>query len=255
MSITNRVEELFYNCFISELKKRILSGEDCLSVQKAQKGDEVTVHYEGRLKSNGFKFDSSLDRDDPITFELGTNLVVAGWERGLVGTCPNQTISLDVPSVLGYGSSGAGSVIPPDADLLFNITLLSLKSNKVKIDVIDPKDCSNDKKTRDNDIVKFDYIGYLEDGSPFDSTLEEGRGPIEGTIGEIKSQGWNEALKGACPGETRMVLIPYQLAFGNNGADGVIPPNTNLVLQMTIISVRNRVLNFLDRISTGGFRG
>ena len=243
------------NSLILELKKTILSGEDCLTVQKAQKGDEVTVHYEGRLKSNGFKFDSSLDRDDPITFELGTNLVVSGWEKGLLGTCPNQTISLDIPSVLGYGSSGAGSIIPPNSDLLFNITLLALKSNKVKIDVIDPKSCSRDKRTRDNDLVTFDYIGYFESGKPFDSTLEEGREPIEGEIGKIEIKGWNDALKGACPGETRMVLIPYQLAYGEEGVDGIVPPKSNLVLQVTIISVRNRVDNFLDRISSGGFRG
>ena len=71
---------------VSELKKTLLSGEDCLNVQKAAKGDEVTVHYEGRLQSNGFKFDSSFDRGEPIKFTLGTNQVVQGWERGLVGT-------------------------------------------------------------------------------------------------------------------------------------------------------------------------
>ena len=238
---------------LTELQKTILSGDDCLNVQKAQKGDEVTVHYEGRLKSNGFKFDSSLDRQDPITFELGTNLVVQGWERGLIGTCPNQTINLDIPSELGYGDSGAGGVIPPNSDLLFNITLLEVKFNKVKTEVIDPKICSRDKKTRDNDIVKFDYIGYFESGKPFDSTLEEGREPIEGTIGKIEIKGWNDALKGACPGETRMVLIPYQLAYGEKGVDGIIPPKSNLVLQVTIISVRDRTLNFLDRISSGRF--
>ena len=71
-----------------------MSGEDCLGVQKARKGDEVTVHYEGWLKSTALKFDSSLDRDSSITFELGTNRVVAGWEQGLIGTCPGQTIRL-----------------------------------------------------------------------------------------------------------------------------------------------------------------
>lgn len=101
-----------------------MSGEDCLGVQKAKKGDEVTGHYEGRLKSNGFKFDSSFDRDAPITFELGANKVVAGWEQGLIGTCPGQNIQLDIPSELGYGKDGAGEVIPPNADLIFNITLV-----------------------------------------------------------------------------------------------------------------------------------
>ena len=134
-------------------------------MQKAARGDEVTVHYEGRLKSNGFKFDSSVDRGEPITFKLGTNQVVQGWEQGLPGTCPGQLIQLDIPSELGYGKQGAGDVIPPNADLTFEITLVAVKSKEVKVDVIDPKECSEDDITRDNDIVRFNYIGYFENGT------------------------------------------------------------------------------------------
>ena len=88
------------------LEKTILSGDDCLNVQKAIEGDDVTVHYEGRLASNDFKFDSSLDRGKPITFELGSNLVIKGWDQGLKGTCPGQKIKLEIPSELGYGAEG-----------------------------------------------------------------------------------------------------------------------------------------------------
>ena len=88
------------------MEKTILSGDDCLNVQKAIEGDEVTVHYEGRLASNDFKFDSSLDRGKPITFELGSNRVIKGWDQGLKGTCPGQKIKLESPSELGYGAEG-----------------------------------------------------------------------------------------------------------------------------------------------------
>ena len=89
-------------CFFSGLKKEVLSGEDCLKVQKAASGDEVTVHYEGTLTKDGKKFDSSLDRGEPLSFELGQNLVVPGWEQGLLDTCPGQKIKLEVPGELGY---------------------------------------------------------------------------------------------------------------------------------------------------------
>ena len=218
---------------ISELKKTLLGGEDCLNVQKAAKGDEVTVHYEGRLKSNGLKFDSSFDRGVPINFTLGTNQVVQGWERGLLGTCPGQRIKLDIPSNLGYGQTGVGDVIPPNADLVFEIKLEALKSKKVKIDIFEPKQCSDDEATRDNDIVRFNYIGYFEDGNfcfyflsffntcskqrsqyffslkfsgqKYDSTLDAGREPLEVTVGKIGLKGWDDALKGACPEEKRLV--------------------------------------------------
>ena len=81
------------------------------------------------------------------------------------GTCPNQTIKLEIPSNLGYGSEGAGDVIPPNSDLVFEIKLEAVKSKKVKIDIIDPKACTKDEQTRDNDIVRFNYVGYFENGN------------------------------------------------------------------------------------------
>ena len=155
------------NTLLSELTKKVLSGQDCLKVQQAAEGDEVTVHYEGRLKTNGFKFDSSFDRGEPITFELGKNQVIAGWEQGLLGSCSGQSISLDIPSQLGYGAKGAGEAIPANADLAFNMTLVAVKPKKVKIDVVDPKPCSPDQTTRSNDVILFNYLGYLENGALF----------------------------------------------------------------------------------------
>ena len=221
-----------------------------------------------------------MDRGDPITFELGRNRVIKGWDQGLVGTCPGQKLKLEIPSELAYGAKGAGEVIPPNSDLVFEVTLVSLKSKRVKIDVLNGGPCSSDQKTRDNDVVKFNYIGYLEDGNfethllrfielqfqtqsnfktfsgkKFDSTNDEGREPLENTIGKIGIKGWDDALKGACPEETRMVFIPYELAYGEEGVEGFVPPKSNLVLQIEFLNVRSRVLNFLDRISSGGFTG
>lgn len=252
---------LFFNLINAQgVVKQVVSGEDCLKVQQAAIGDDVTVHYEGRLKSNGKRFDSSLVRGEPINFKLGEGIVIQGWDEGLPGTCPGQKIKLEIPSELGYGSSGAGDIIPPNADLIFEMELISLKSKTIKIDVIDPKTCSQDQKTRDNDIVRFNYAGYFEDGQKYDSTYDEGRDPINATIGEIGLKGWDEGLKGACPGETRMVFIPYELAYGEDGVtseDGevIVPAQANLVMQIEFLKLRNRVLNFLDRISSGGFSG
>ena len=68
-------------------------------------------------------------------------------------------------------------------------------------------------------------------------------------------EGWDDALIGACPGESRLVFIPYELAYGEKGVENFVPPKSNLVLQIEILKVRSRVLNFLDRISSGGFNG
>ena len=68
-------------------------------------------------------------------------------------------------------------------------------------------------------------------------------------------EGWDDALIGACPGESRLVFIPYELAYGEKGVENFVPPKSNLVLQIEILKVCSRVLNFLDRISSGGFNG
>ena len=100
---------------------------------------------------------------------------------------------------------------------------------------------------------------FVFTGQKYDSTLDEGREPLEATIGKIGLKGWDEALKGACPEEERLVFIPYELAYGEEGVieDGrvIVPPKANLVMQINFLKVRNRVLNFLDRISSGGFLG
>jgi len=134
------------------------------------------------------------------------------------------------------------------------IKLEAIKSKEVKIDVFEPiVGCPEDEITRDNDIIRFNYIGYFEDGQKYDSTLDEGREPLEVTIGKVGLKGWDDALKGACPGEKRLVFIPYELAYGEDGVEGTVPPKANLVMQIEFLKVRNRVLNFLDRISGGSF--
>ncbi|MFA5870812.1 MAG: FKBP-type peptidyl-prolyl cis-trans isomerase [Candidatus Paceibacterota bacterium] len=93
---------------------------------EAVAGKEVTVHYTGTL-INGTKFDSSLDRGAPFTFSLGVGQVIRGWDEGVVGMKVGGKRKLIIPSELGYGPRGAGSTIPPNATLLFDVELLGVK--------------------------------------------------------------------------------------------------------------------------------
>ena len=99
----------------------------------ATAGSDVTVHYTGWLYDEnakdmcGEQFDSSLDRGEPFTFLLGAGQVIRGWDDGVAGMQVGGKRRLLIPSDYGYGSEGAGGVIPPDASLVFEVELLGVK--------------------------------------------------------------------------------------------------------------------------------
>ena len=94
--------------------------------KQATKGSQVSVHYKGQLL-DGQVFDSSYQRKQPIDFQVGVGQVIAGWDEGLLLLKVGDKARFVIPSNLAYGSSGAGGVIPPDATLIFDVELMSVK--------------------------------------------------------------------------------------------------------------------------------
>ena len=94
---------------------------------EAAAGQTVVVHYRGTLE-NGKQFDASYDRGKPFTFPLGRGQVIKGWDEGVQGMKVGGKRKLVIPPELGYGTRGAGGVIPPNATLIFEVELLDIKS-------------------------------------------------------------------------------------------------------------------------------
>ncbi len=94
---------------------------------EAVAGQTVVVHYRGTLE-NGKQFDASYDRGKPFSFSLGRGQVIKGWDEGVQGMKVGGKRKLVIPPELGYGTRGAGGVIPPNATLIFEVELLDIKS-------------------------------------------------------------------------------------------------------------------------------
>ena len=89
-------------------------------------GDAIAVHYTGTLM-DGTKFDSSVDRGEPFTFQIGQGMVIQGWDNGLIGMKVGEKRTLTIPSEMAYGSRGAGALIPPNSPLVFDVELVSFQ--------------------------------------------------------------------------------------------------------------------------------
>ena len=102
-----------------------------MSTITAQKGDTVFVQYTGKL-TDGTVFDSSIPRGQPFSFQLGSGMVIAGWDKGILGMHVGEKKTLTIPAADGYGAAGVpngrgGYVIPPNATLVFDVELVDVK--------------------------------------------------------------------------------------------------------------------------------
>ena len=105
---------------------KYLVVEKGTSTVKAEKGMMVDVHYTGFLE-NGKVFDSSFERLNPISFQLGTGSVIRGWDEGIELMHIGDKYRLIIPAELGYGAYGGGSDIPPNATIIFDVELMNVR--------------------------------------------------------------------------------------------------------------------------------
>lgn len=95
--------------------------------RKSSTGDKLEVHYVGKLYKDNEQFDSSRERIEPFSFNVGAGHVIQGWDRGLLNMCEGELRKIVVPSDLGYGDVGSGSKIPGGATLVFEVELIKIK--------------------------------------------------------------------------------------------------------------------------------
>lgn len=221
--------------------------------KKAESGATVTVHYTGTL-TDGKKFDSSKDRNQPYTFKLGSGRVIKGWDEGISLLQVGDKALLTIPAELGYGANAYGP-IPANSTLIFEVELLDVKepikpwditskdtlttASGLKYIIIEKSKNAEAKRAENGKTVEVHYTGFLTNGKVFDSSIERGQ-PISFPLGQgMVIKGWEEGIALMNVGDKLRLIIPSNLGYGEAGAGGGnIPPNSTLLFDVELMDVR-----------------
>ena len=218
--------------------------------KKVQTGMKVKVHYSGFF-TNGDKFDSSVDRGQPIEITLGMRQVIQGWEEGLALLNVGDKARLIIPYNLAYGEAGRPPVIPPKSTLIFDVEMVDahevVRPKPFDVNGLDTlKTASglryimvkntNEKKAIAGSKVSVHYTGFFESGEIFDSSIERNQ-PLEFEVGKgMVIPGWDEGLQLLKKGEKARLIIPWQLGYGEQGY-GPIPAKATLIFDVEMMDV------------------
>ena len=220
---------------------------ESLGGENLKAGDIVEVHYRGKL-ATGEVFDESYERGSPIVVKIGIGAVIPGWDEGLQLCAVGDKAVMNIPSALGYGAQGGGDVIPPNADLVFDVEVVNKIELPFNDEGLEKQTTASGlayTKVRETegpiavpgDYVLMHYTGTFEDGSVFDSSFDKGQPlPFQvGTGGVIA--GWDEAATLLRKGEMARLYVPASLAYGEEGYPGAIPPNSDLIFDVLVVEV------------------
>ncbi|XP_071307082.1 peptidyl-prolyl cis-trans isomerase FKBP10 isoform X3 [Agelaius tricolor] len=204
-----------------------------------ENSDFVRYHYNGTLL-DGTPFDSSYSKGSTYDTYVGTGWLIKGMDQGLLGMCAGEKRSIIIPPFLAYGEKGYGTVIPPQASLVFSVLLVDFHNPKdgVSLEHLEvPETCKRRAVT--GDFVRYHYNGTLMDGTLFDSSYSRNQ-TYNTYIGKgYIIPGMDQGLQGVCVGEHRRVVIPPHLAYGENGAGDKIPGSAVLIFDVHIIDFHN----------------
>ncbi|XP_066483344.1 peptidyl-prolyl cis-trans isomerase FKBP10 [Tiliqua scincoides] len=204
-----------------------------------ENSDFVRYHYNGTLL-DGTPFDSSYGKGSTYDTYVGSGWLIKGMDQGLLGMCAGEKRMIVIPPFLAYGEKGYGTVIPPQASLVFDVLLVDLHNPKdgIFLEHLEvPESCK--RKSVTGDFVRYHYNGTLMDGAVFDSSYSRNH-TYDTYIGKgYIIPGMDQGLQGVCIGERRRIIIPPHLAYGESGAGDKIPASAVLIFDVHIIDFHN----------------
>ena len=213
-----------------------------------QTGDIVTMDFSGTLP-DGTLFGDSYSQGQPIVAVLGTGQLLPGWEEGIMLMKAGGEAQLIIPPELAFGDQGYG-MIPPNSQVVMDVVLLDVSQPPVPTAVSDDDLTTSDSglqyfdievgdgdTAEEGSIVSTDYTIWIRDAEGNDNFVvsSEGQPPLSFELGAgtVVFPGWEEGVTGMQVGGSRLLIIPPEIALGEQGG-GSIPPNSTLVMEVTL---------------------
>ena len=222
-------------------------------------GDQLTLHYTGYLEDESV-FESSRERDQPVTFIYKKQQILKGWEEALEMMQTGAKMKIMVPSWLGFGERG-NSKVPPNADLVFELELVGIRDlaaelkkegEEFKAEMLekypDAKQTSSglmyvieekgeEPKPKPGDNVTVHYTGTFTNGEKFDSSRDR-NSPFSFPLGKGRViKGWEEGIQLVGKGGKIKLIIPYWLGYGEKD-NGRIPRKSTLIFDVEVIDIK-----------------
>ncbi len=215
-----------------------------------EEGELVTIHYVGTLE-DGTIIDSTRRREEPLTFVLAAGEVIDGMDEAVSLMRQGDTAEFIIPPELAYGDQQVG-LIPPNSTLHFEIELINISppievepydtQGKAEITTESGLTCilveeGSGRRAAPGFTVKVHYTVYLEDGTMIDSSVKRGR-PMEFTLGMGEViPGWEEGIALMRQGDKMRLIVPPELAYGEEGIPGMIPENATLIFDIELLQI------------------
>ncbi|HEX8515588.1 MAG TPA: FKBP-type peptidyl-prolyl cis-trans isomerase [Bacteroidia bacterium] len=232
---------------------KLITVQTNKSGEQAVSGTKVVANYSAFF-TDGKMFDSSIERGQPLKANIGKGQLFTGLEEGIALMRKGEKARMIIPSKLAFGEKGSGP-IPANADLVFDIELVDVQKvvPPVKYDIAgiegkktasgityyEVKKSGSPVKATAGKTVKVHYSGYLADGTLFDSSVERGE-PIEFPLGQAYViQGWEEGIALMSVGDKLRLVIPYLLAYGEEGRPPLIPAKADLTFDVELVEVKD----------------
>lgn len=218
-------------------------------------GDQISMNVVGTLE-DGTEFINTYTQGSPITIVMTEENLFPGWVQGLLLMKEGGKATLTIPPDLAFGEEGAGGFIPPNATLKMDVELLSAAPPPAPPEVAESDLTTTDSGLQYYDLVEgtgdipvngqdvvVNYSAWLQDGNTFIASTFDSGEPTTFTLGSEMGvfPGWDEGVSTMKPGGRRLLVIPPELALGEQGG-GQVPPNSTLLMEVELVEVKPLVL-------------